>query len=71
MTFIIIDHLDVVSLPGLLPEQHDGDAGEQAGQQAVEGTWILKKVFQITNQSNHGIFRDLDSPLLPRFSAFW
>ena len=29
-------HLDVVSLPGLLPEQHDGDAGEDAGQQHVQ-----------------------------------
>ena len=29
-------HLDVVSLPGLLPEQHDGHAGEDAGQQHVQ-----------------------------------
>ena len=30
--------LYVVSLPGLLSEQHDGDAGEDAGQHAVEET---------------------------------
>ena len=32
--------LNVVSLPGLLSEQHDGDAGEDAGQHAVEKTLI-------------------------------
>ena len=34
--------LNVVSLPRLLSEQHDGDAGEDAGQHAVEETWIYK-----------------------------
>ena len=44
VTFIIIDHLDVVSLPGLLSQQHDGDAREEARQQTVQEAWTLTKM---------------------------
>ena len=46
MTFIIIDHLDVVSLPGLLSQQQDGHAGHEAGEDRVEDP-RLPEVFRI------------------------
>ena len=34
--FLLPPDLDVVSLPGLLSEQEDGEAGQEAGQDSVE-----------------------------------
>ena len=46
--------LNVVSLPRLLSEQHDGDAGEDAGQHAVEETLIYNN---IVSDLNRRVFR--------------
>ena len=34
--------LDAVALPGLATEKHEGDAGEDAGEQAVEGAGLAE-----------------------------
>ncbi len=40
-------HLDAVSLPGLLPEQEDGQAGEEASQEAAERAALAQVVARL------------------------